>query len=207
MKKILVILALSTSTLIGNASAMEVSVLGGLNYGGVSTSGTGYSGVTIKAKGALTFGATIQFNMMPAIALEVGAFSNGNKQSKTDGGGSYDQDFRSLEIPLLVKFTGVPFVDFGGGVYYEKIPTTFNVTNGTGAVPYANGSNTVDETANDLNDFGAKLNARLKIPLAPLFHFLVDGSYKLGLKDLDKDPVDSRKTASYALLAGASIGF
>lgn len=206
MKKILVILALSTTALIGNANALELNVLGGLNYGGVSTSGAGYSGVSIKAKGALTFGATIQFNMMPAIALEVGAFSNGNKQTITVPGGSYDQDFRSLEIPLLVKFTGIPLVDFGGGVYYEMRPTTYNVTNSPFASP-ANGSNTVDQTSDELNDFGVKLNARLKIPLAPLFHFLVDGSYKMGLKDLDKDPVDSRKAASYALLAGASIGF
>ncbi len=205
MKKILALLVVST-VFAGSASALELNVLGGLNFANSSDSGPGYTGISSKAKAGITVGATVEFSLVPMFALEVGLFSNGNKKSVTSTLVNYDGSNRSLEIPLLLKFTGLPLAEFGAGLYYEKSPSNVTISNSTNTVLLANGDFDQSSTY-ETGDMGIKLDARLKLPLMPLTSILVDASYKMGLKDLDKASSDTSKTKSYALLVGAAIGF
>ncbi len=173
MKNILMILsvfALGTS----NANAMlKVNLLGGLNFADYSGS------AAISPKAAGTYGATLQFGALPGFDFETGVLSVGKKTETSVGPIKVEASTRGWEVPFMLRFTALPVLDLGGGLYYAIVGD------------------------DDEADYGAKLSARARFGLAPMTDFLFDLSYNFGLKDLG----GSAKTRDYAVLAGLSFGF
>lgn len=208
MKKILMVLGVVAFTASNAHAVLKVNVLGGMNFADSSISGTAAS-TQVSPKAALSYGATVQFPMLPMFDLEAGILSVGKKSKFEAAGLAYTGSTRGWEIPVMLRFTMLPIVDFGAGVYYAMLGDEVEVTeSNTALIP--NGKRAVDKTTNETTDIGAKLSARARMPIAPLTDFLVDLSYNYGLKDLDKDPTapnDTQKTRDYALMAGIAFGF
>lgn len=207
MKRILGIALLSLlavgSAYAASESRMSLNALAGLNFEG--SSDTPASTTVTKSKGALSYGATIEFAVAPMFALETGVFLNDNKEDNTTVLGTYTASVKSTEIPFLGKYS-TPFFEIGAGGYYEMISNTkATVTNST-VVAVPNG--TYDLSPNlSSSDYGVKADARGKLPVSPTINVLLDASYKYGLKDVDPTAASSKKTRTYALMAGIGIGF
>jgi hypothetical protein len=195
MKKFLP-LVLASVMMAGSAQAAHVNVLGGLTTQSPSSDVPG-----LGSGAGFTFGATIDFDLNPLFEVETGLMSVGEKFSQTTAGIETDMSTRAVEIPLLIRFSALPLIDFGGGFYFQK----FNGTYSTSSPTFQDGS--VDWNSNyKQTDFGTKISARLRIPVAPLMHFLVDANYKFGLVDLDKGAT-SLKSRELGVLAGLAFGF
>jgi hypothetical protein len=186
----------------GAQAAMRVNLLGGLNFQNDSI--TPATGNTTSAVGALSYGVTFEAALNPAMAFEVGVFSMGSKTKTTvPGAGDATIGLRSTVIPVMIRFTALPIIDFGVGGYYGILPKTFTVENSTIA-GLPNGSQTATSAAS--SDYGIRAGIRANIPFAPMIHGLVDVSYDYGLKDTDTSS-STEKTRGYTLMAGVGIGF
>jgi hypothetical protein len=199
MKKI-VTLVLTGMILASSAQAVELNVVGGLTMASPSANSTG---VVYTSSSALTFGALLDFGFIPGFAIETGLLSVGEKFKETTLGIDTNVKTRAWEVPVLLEFTALPLLNVGAGVYFQKYNGTFDTdTNGVTTTGNSwTGANLKQ------NDFGAKINARLMLPIAPLTHFLVDASYKLGLSNLSTTSGSSFKTREFAALVGVGFGF
>lgn len=170
MKKILILVAVFGMSLTDSAQAMlRFNLLAGANFADQAIDPE-IPGVSTSSESAFAYGVTAEFDMGALLSFDVGALSVG-----------YKTDKRALQIPALIRFTALPLLDFGGGLYY--------------ALPEDQGS-----------DIGFRLSARLKIPLTPITDLVLDGNYDHGLSDLDSS-ARSVKHRSYGLLTGISLGF
>ena len=189
MKKLLTLI-LAGALYVGSAQAAHVNVLAGLTRANPDT------GIPSSSSTAVSFGATLDFAILPFFDVETGLMSVGVKY----GYGSTDVKTRAMEIPLLLRFTAIPLVDFGAGAYFQKYNGTYSSTTSgveTTGISWAPGTKQ--------NDFGAKVSARLLLPLAPFTHFIVDANYKLGLFNLAQ--VGTFKTRELGVLVGLGFGF
>ncbi len=202
MKK-LALSVLSGVLMSGAAQAgMAVNVLGGLNFQNDSITPANV-GVTTSAKGALTYGATFEMPVNPVMDFEFGALSVGSKTKSSTALGDATVSTRSVMIPVMLRFTALPILDFGVGGYYAILPSKYTIEGST--IPgLIDGDYTTTTAAK--NDYGLRAGVRAKLPLAPLLHVLVDLSYNFGLKDTDTTST-TEKTRAYSLLAGVAIGF
>ncbi len=177
MKKILAILLSALSMASAANAGMSVNLLGGMNFSNDKLDPAGV-GVTTSPVGGITYGATLEFSVAPMINLEFGAIQTSNKSKSTIALGYQVTENKSLVIPLLVRFTALPIIDFGVGGYYATVPKTYKITETT--IPGGTtGENDVTDASS--NDYGLRARVRAKIPLAPMFGFLIDLNYTLVL--------------------------
>ncbi len=198
MKKMLMVLGWVALSSVNANAVVKVNVLGGVNFADQSTSG----GSVVSSKAAFSYGATAQLPMLPLFDIEAGILSVGKKSKFEAAGSGYVASSRGWEIPVMLRFTALPVLSVGAGLYYAMLGDEIEVTE-SNSVLVPNGKRT---TAGETTDLGAKLSARAHFPLAPLTDFLVDLNYNFGLKDLDKS-AGSSKTRDYALMAGIAFGF
>ncbi len=195
MKKIFALLLLPL--LASSAHALEVTALGGLHFGRTNLEAPP---VEIKTKAGLTLGALVNFDVAPMIGVETGLLSNGNKTETTIGSSKTETTYRSLEIPVLARFSIIDIVSVGGGLFFERFGDSTTKAGNT-EINASWSSNGFKNTT-----LGLKLNARLGYPVAPLIKAIFDVSYKHGLTDRAESEVNVKDRA-LAFLVGASFGF
>jgi hypothetical protein len=200
-KKISMILSLMILTTGAAHADLEVNALGGLNFDSNSVDG---GTTTHSGKGAFTFGATVVFGG-PFLSFETGLLSIGKKEEQTRATGAISTwSYRGWQVPAMVRFTALPILSFGGGLYYTMFSDTVEVSDSGLGIP-PNGEYTLDSQGLASNDIGLKIDARAGFPIAPLTSLLADVYYDWGLKDLDKGAI-SKKTRNYGILLGVSFG-
>lgn len=202
MKKLLSVLAIGFLGMSSAQAAVGVNVLGGLNFQNDSVDPQ-TTGTTTSAKGAVSYGATAEFAMNPMMGLEVGLFSMTSKTKYTTGSGDYTISAKSVMIPVMARFNALPVLDIGVGGYYAILPSKVTIEDST-VSGLSNGE--ITATSIEKGDYGLRVGARAKFPVAPMFKVLVDATYNLGLKDTDKTSTTTEKTRGYTLMAGVSIG-
>jgi hypothetical protein len=209
MKKLVLIVLFGIFAASAAQAGARVNALGGITMANPSESGvTPVS--TYKAKSAMTYGATVDFDVNPMIAIETGILSVGGKIEITTSGVVDTAVTRAIEVPFLVRFTALPILDFGVGGYYQKFNSTFELTDSAGTKTTYNWNT---DFFNKTTDYGAKLSARLMLPLAPMIKFVVDANYKMGMANLNDSSLAGStagrtfKNREMAALAGISIGF
>jgi hypothetical protein len=201
IKKISAVFLLGLLTSGAAHAALSVNALGGLNFDKNSYDGTT---TTHSGKAAFTLGATIEFGG-PFLSFETGLFSVGKKEEQTRATGAVSNwSYRGWLIPALVRFTALPVLSVGGGLYFAKFSDKVEVSDSALGIP-PNGEYTLASQNHGTTDFGLRVDARAALPLAPLMSFLVDVYYDWGLKDLDTSAA-SKKTRNYGVLAGVSFG-
>jgi hypothetical protein len=205
MKKLIVLIAASALLAVSahaemGAPAFRLNALAGLNFANVKYTPdvAGWS-----AKGALSYGATVEFGMGSLISIETGLFMNKNKRDFSTTGLSFSLEQASMEVPLMARFHILPILDFGVGGYYETFDKKVTASNSSNTALVGNGD---DTSGNQYDTYGVKAGVRARLPILPTLGFLVDASYKMGLKDTDKSS-GTAKNSSYAAMAGLSIGF
>jgi hypothetical protein len=193
----LIPLVLACLLVSGAAQAAKVNVLAGISMQNPTSDS---SLVVYKSGTAMTFGATVDFSLMPLFDIETGLISVGAKFSDVLAGLESKYSTRAWESPLLLRFTALSFLDFGLGGYVQKINSTYDVD---AAGIKATGDWTA---AYKTTDIGAKASARVLLPIAPLTGIGLDLAYKLGMTNLSKSG-SSLKTNELAALATLSFGF
>lgn len=193
MKKLILIIA----TLTAGAQALDLSVVGTMNF---ESSKINVSGISANAPGTtgLGYGALVQFEMGETIALETGALIINRKY--TFGPDFYA--FSRLQIPAVIRFTGLPLVSFGAGPYVEFAMGDMSVETGAfkRSIPYS-GRNF------DTTNFGVIASVAADIQVAPLISVLADLRYNLSFTDYDNNTVPpmDRKFGGFQFLAGLKL--
>ena len=206
MKRIITTL-LTLGTLSGlNAHALEVGVLGGLNFWGYGFAPPTGATLTGKTSGQLGLGAFVKTGLNPILDLELDLIYMKKKNTITIAAGTASQtnvfETASYMIPVMVRTSFIPggFVNVGAGAYYE-IGTSNGVT-------FDGASGTYSDAGVKHHDLGLIGSIQLRMPILPLVHFLVDGRYLFGLNEQNNDVSSSGsfKNRSYQAFAGISVG-
>jgi len=206
MKKIHLIPAALAALAFGTAApahAIELTVLGGLNLHSSSVDPEAAGTETGGGTGA-AFGALIGWEFIPAFGLETGALFVKKDNNVKATGTDLETSHGAIEVPLMLRFTALPILSVGGGLVYTRNSRT---TSREGTLLSASVNDEIEAAALKRNEWGARLNARIGMPLVPLVSAVLDLNYVLGLSDIDLDPNASSKTREFQVLVGASIGF
>ncbi|MBS1961078.1 MAG: hypothetical protein JST04_02595 [Bdellovibrionales bacterium] len=188
-----------------SAFALEANVVGGLTSSAPIQNGTG---VSYTARTALTYGALVDFDLIPAFMLETGILSVGLKtRANPTSGIENDISQRAMEIPLMARFTLLPILSVGGGLYWQQFGSSYDTENVNTGIKVTNLS--WEGSGYKRSDLGLKLAARAQFPVAPMIHILADLSYKRGFTNLVSNPTagESLKSNELALLVGAGVSF
>lgn len=174
----------------------ELGLVGTLTFSGSSARDRSAAVTTnpFTSKTKLGFGAFLRGDGNPVANLEAGFFYT--PRSYTVGPNSAI-NLPTLEIPLLVRITAIPFLSLGAGGYYAyKIGDA--TTEGT-AIPLL-------YTPLNFNshDFGLCAAAGFQLPLGPIA-LMTEARFLFGLTDLDPDPIGELKTRNVQLLAGVIL--
>jgi hypothetical protein len=193
-------------TLTGQAHALEVGLLGGLNFWGYGFTPPTGATLTGKTSGQLGLGAFVKTGLNPILDLELDLIYMKKKNTITIAAGTASQtnvfETASYMIPVMVRTSFIPggFVNVGAGAYYE-IGTSNGVTFDGASVTYS-------DAGVKHHDLGLIGSVQLRMPILPLVHFLVDGRYLYGLNEQNNDVATSGnfKNRSYQAFAGISVG-
>lgn len=191
MKKQHWVLALSLIAL-GSAPvhALEVIGVGGLNFHSPSVERTGTS---VDSATGIALGAYLGWGLFPGFGMETGVISTRRKMTLNVSGVEQKSRYAAIEVPLMLRFTALPVLSFGGGIYHARNSRKIN--------------GDTEDANRKRGEFGTRLNARFTLPLAPLVGFVVEANYLLGLTDIDLDPNSSFKTREIQALVGVSVSF
>ncbi len=183
------LLLLAPST---QAHAFGLSVVGSFNATSVSTNpaNSNLSGGT-----GFGYGALAQYNLIPTFDLEVGALSTPVAFSqKVPGSSDIETSSHYLQIPVMVRFTLLPIISAGAGLYYAFPVSKTKTVGPTGTTE-----------ADAKSDFGGTLSIALRFPLLPTLGITVDGRYYFGWKDVSSTAGVSAKNQSTQILTGLNF--
>jgi hypothetical protein len=194
-------LALSATS----AQAFELSLVGGadLSKPSIQLNGVNTGGVSFKPSfgGGLLMG----FESSAITEIQLGALYMNRDYKYPVASGTGEDSYARYEVPLLLRFTGLPILSVGAGVYYAVPVGTYTYTQ----TPLGGTSSSTTSNASDAfkNDFGAIGSVALKIPFNPWTSLLIDGRYEYGLFNITKTAGETFKTRDIEALAGFALGF
>ncbi len=191
------------------ARALELGIEGGLAH---TSSSVSPATSTFGAGNTYVFGAFFDYGLATGFGLEVGAFMASRKLtasttltvagvSQTFNG---DLTYLTYQFPVLMRFTLLPFVSFGVGGYYAM--GAGNVTETVAGVAVPTTASFADAGLKT-SDYGVEGDIRFRLPLLPLFGFVVDARYLYGLADTSATTGVKLNTRDLQLLAGIEFGF
>lgn len=190
MKRLLALgLTLSTLGLSRPAQALELTVLGGLNF-----AKTAYEpDVDFDSKIAFSYGGLIATDFATLFTIETGALFMNRKVA--DALNSYRMS--TFQIPLLLRVS-LPIVSFGAGAYYA-----FKLGDITQEDLLTGGETDLEPAKS--GDFGLMGNVRLSFPFAPTMAIVLDGRYSFGLTNQSETAGETAKTRDLAVFAGLNL--
>ena len=203
--KTVLILAATTlggAPVVANAdSGLALSVLGAASLQNPSVSDNGQH---VKVDGSTSFGGGLAAEGVigDALGLEVGALYL-NHEFKRDTANFFNTTIAStvhsgyLQIPVLLRYHPIPFVNLGVGGYYSRVLSGWNVSaSGFGDV----GANY------DKNDFGLVAAVGTIVPLGDNFALTGDVRYARSLTDSARQTNDALKFSDFQALVGVRFG-
>lgn len=189
------------SQLAPSAQAFELGVEGGFNLS--SYSQTPAPTLSLSGNLAPTFGAFFGVGLNPLIDVEIAALMATRKFGGTFPIiGEYSITGKGLVIPVLARFNLLPIFSFGVGPYYSMVMGDLDIKSGTTASTKTYAANSASKT-----EFGLELNARIQVPIVPMFKLLADVRYNFGLTNGSTATGTTTKYKDLMLLAGASFSF
>lgn len=185
-----------------NASALKVGALGGLNFSSIAVSNVGVA-TSPSGRTLLGFGAMGEVGLVPLFRLEadVMLLNHGMRNDPTD------TTYRHLQIPVLVRFTGLPVINFGAGVYYSKALGSIDTSpvSGSGVTTSTDYSTARYKTW----DFGVLASVVAEYEINTFIVLFADFRYVAGLVNQVDDPVlttSSFKFNGFQAYAGIKFG-
>lgn len=191
---------------VSNAHALvNVTAVGVGNYMGASAS---VLTSTMPITGKLTWGggALFGFKLNPFLTLEAGGLFAPRKSSIDfsilDASlPSATKSYNAIQIPALLRVTAIPLLSFGAGMYYS-VGMGSVTSEVTGSAP---STQTFAEARLKSSDYGLVGSVAFRLPLAPMFGFVVDGRFNYGLANLATDAGVSLKAREAQVLAGLNF--
>lgn len=176
------------------ASAAEIAPVGALTFSNVSVSdpAAGYS-VTTSTKSGIGGGVLLNFHLLPETSLEIGGLYIKKKLDLTTTASGVtataSEEGYYFQVPVLARFWLSRELSVGAGGFWERGMTgSFN----TGV----------------RNDYGAVASVALRLPLGSSgVHFLADGRYYYGLKNVSGVSQYNLKYRDIQALVGLAIPF
>ena len=191
--------------------ALDVTLLGGLSLSSPTTSTlpTGASTavpLTVKGSSQTAFGILLDKHISRMFALETGAIYSKDKFNATYQS-SINNDFASntLQVPLLLRFTGFRFISVGVGGYWGygagDITLTDHITSANSGV------SSYSAESESKTDYGALFDARIRIPIGIRLGLVIDGRYLMGVKERETVTTGGAtyKTKMMQVLAGLNF--
>jgi hypothetical protein len=188
------------------ANALEVGLLGGLNFWNPSVSPSAGATTVTSTSGDVAFGAFIKKDLNLLFDLEVDAIYMRKKNTLVYGGsfsglGTVSLEMSSVMIPVLIRTSFFPggFLNLGAGAYYEAGTNRGVVTNGS--------PGTYSGSSLNHSDLGLIGSAQVRLPIFPLVHAIVDARILHGLQEQSTDTSSQTvKNNSIQAFAGLSVG-
>lgn len=116
----------------------------------------------------------------------------------------------SIQIPLLIRLTPLPYISIGAGAAYnmpqgsvsEDITDPAKIDGGT-----TSKSQSYDDASIQKGDFAAVGDFQIRVPLGPGAHLTLDGQYQKGLTDMNTSGKATDKMDLVLFMAGLGFGF
>ena len=210
MKKIMIRILVLFLALLPKISNAGVTVLGGLNYANPSiTTTSSLVSLTTSSNAAFGLGVLISKEFSPLIEVETGLLYLNEKFTTTTttiaSGSVSTMVFNSkrIHLPVMVRFTALPFLSAGVGVFYENgIGDLDLVTDGVAS------SSAFNSAGINKSDYGLDFDLRLKWPVLPKIDFVADLRSQWGVRERFMD--SSQRTyfaKSIQALAGVNLNW
>lgn len=198
---LLVLISFSTA-----AKAFHVAPVVGVNFFSPKEELGGVANQNLGGRLGLGFGGLVDFSLFPGFQLQTGALLlNNNYQTLVVNVPNANFGISSLHIPVMVRFSGLPIVSFGAGLYYGMFMGNVSRTDPTSGALVS--ETTLEAAGISSSDLGGIVSVGLDFPLA-VISLYVDGRYYFGLKNLyTAATTDTLKSSGVLVLAGLKFGF
>ena len=175
----LVLLSLVITT---PALATEVNLLGGLGFGSNHYSEDAPAGTSYGSSTGFTLKATSDLAPICSLPLvwRASLFFQNRGFKRTTSSGDSTTKYKNLGLSAEAAYTSLPFVSFSGGAYFATGIGSVSTTLSDGTVTSADFA----DVALSKVDYGLKIGARGKYPVAEKIAALLDLDYLYGFKDL-----------------------
>lgn len=182
--------------------AIGVTALGGLNSYGFSADPAPDSTSTQYQP---AFGLLGHFGVFPLFALESGALYLGRGIESVSGDVTTESNYSALVVPVMLKFTGLPFVNVGAGLFYSKSLGEISATVTDAATDaVTEGDSSFADSGLKASDFGVAANVQLVMPFLPLVRGIVDLRLHQGLTD-QAEGAGEIKNRDLSVMAGVQV--
>lgn len=198
MKRWLPLAALALSALPLSAHALKLSIVGAGNYANADNQ----SAADYSAKASFGAGGLLEFRLLPAIGLEVGALYVPRQYELGTNSSTYTTKQNLLQVPVMLRANLMNVLSLGVGGYYGKYLGSPTYTAASGTAPLAGqyGSGGLASS-----DYGTIASLAVYTSLTPLTRLLFDARYVISAKAFDEAAPD-RKFRDVQLLVGLQMG-
>ena len=160
-----------------------------------------------------TFGADLDFGMVPLLGLETGlyyqirGFATPQAQLSVTVRSTYESA-QYLTVPVLLRLTVVPgFLKVGLGPYFSYAMSDFLTSTTSSSGAQTKSDQTFSLANRNKFDFGALASVRGFMPVAPLVDVVADVRFQYSLFNLTTNPNLVQKYYDLSFMLGARIGF
>ena len=188
-----------------SASALDLAVVGGVNFNHPSVNPDPLNGGSYTSRAAVDLGAVGAFRLSDDYQFETGLIHHSRDVTLGDSTGETESRYSGWLIPLTFRFMRAESFGLGFGPYLaffgNHTKTTVKPHSGGGAEIDA-----VDPTRNG-TEVGLRASLRIALPVYHEWKGILDASYLFGVTDLNKAETIETKTQEILLLVGVQIPF
>jgi hypothetical protein len=187
-----------------SAFAHEASLLGGIGFGSNHYSEDAPAGTTYGSSTGPVIKVTSDLIPICSLPLEWRGtlFFQNRGFKRTSASGDSTTKYKDLGLSAEAAYTSLPFVSFSGGAYFATGIGSVSTTLSDGS----SSSSDFSDVALSKVDYGLKVGARGKYPVAPKISALLDLDYLYGFKDLST-VIGKMNRRDFWITVGASYDF
>lgn len=204
-QSLLLCVFLTLSTHVRLAHAFDVSAVGTVCFSRPSLEINGGTFHGIGSKAGYGGGFLFSTPVSPNFAIELGVLDVRRDFSYPISGGTGEDAFNTIELPLLLDWLPQHWIRFGGGPY-AAVPIgqdTYSVT----PLGQSTASSLTAAAENFKTDFGLMASLAVKVPIKTRGSFLVDGRYAFGLVNSTRIVGESMKYRAIEVMTGLSFKY
>lgn len=186
------------------SAAIDLNLLGVLNFISPNYSDTSIPQADSSGGTSLGFGVMGGIDLLPGFRTELGLIYLPQEFTATRSGTNTETKVKYLQIPLIARFTGLPFFNVGAGGHFSLAVGDAEVKTTTGGVSTAQFLGR-DQANISSTDWGLIASLQTKSFNLATVHLLGEIRYVLGLHDINTSSNVDVKFNDFQILAGVGI--
>jgi len=160
---------------------------------------TGGSKVDVDGKTAFGAGITFEVGVREGMGLEADLLYLNHKFKRSEiGGVTSTVSSGYLQLPVLLRYRPIPYLNLGAGGYYSRITKNWSVSTSNASAGLADYKK---------DDFGFVAAVGTNIPVGEALSIIADLRYARSLTDSARNSGDDLKYSDFQFLAGVRFGF